>query len=54
MVATILHCANDVRYEAVPDPKILKPTDAIIKLSATCICGSDLWPIAACSRSAVP
>lgn len=44
MLATILHGAGDVRYESVPDPKILKPTDAIIKLSASCICGSDLWP----------
>jgi threonine dehydrogenase-like Zn-dependent dehydrogenase len=33
-----------VRFEDVPEPKILKPTDAIIRLSATCICGSDLWP----------
>ena len=44
MYATVLHGPNDVRYESVADPKILKPTDAIIKLAATCICGSDLWP----------
>lgn len=44
MLATVLHGPRDVRYEHVEDPKILKPTDAIIKLSATCICGSDLWP----------
>ncbi len=44
MFATVLHGPGDVRYEQVEDPKILKPTDAIIKLSATCICGSDLWP----------
>jgi len=44
MLATVLHGAGDVRYEDVAEPKILKPTDAIIKLSATCICGSDLWP----------
>ncbi|MCC6728744.1 MAG: zinc-dependent alcohol dehydrogenase family protein [Chthonomonadales bacterium] len=44
MYATIMHGPGDVRYEQVPDPKIEKPTDAIIKLSATCICGSDLWP----------
>ncbi|TWB36553.1 zinc-dependent alcohol dehydrogenase family protein [Nitrospirillum pindoramense] len=44
MLATILHGAGDVRYEPVADPQILKPTDAIIKLAATCICGSDLWP----------
>lgn len=40
----MLHGPGDVRYENVPEPKILKPTDAIIRLSATCICGSDLWP----------
>jgi threonine dehydrogenase-like Zn-dependent dehydrogenase len=44
MLATVLHGAGDVRYEDVAEPRILKPTDAIIKLSATCICGSDLWP----------
>lgn len=44
MFAAVMHGPRDVRYERVEDPKILKPTDAIIKLSATCICGSDLWP----------
>lgn len=44
MYATVMHGPGDVRFERVEDPKILKPTDAIIKLSATCICGSDLWP----------
>ena len=44
MLATVLHAPGDVRYEDVAEPTILKPTDAIIKLSATCICGSDLWP----------
>lgn len=44
MYATVMHGPGDVRYERVEDPKILKPTDAIIKLSATSICGSDLWP----------
>ncbi|PYF08747.1 hypothetical protein C8J30_11175 [Rhodobacter viridis] len=44
MYATVMHGPGDVRYERVEDPKILKPTDAILKLSATCICGSDLWP----------
>jgi threonine dehydrogenase-like Zn-dependent dehydrogenase len=44
MLATVLHGPGDVRYEHVEDPKILKPTDAIIKLSASCVCGSDLWP----------
>lgn len=44
MLATIMHGPGDVRFESVPDPKILQPTDAIIRLAASCICGSDLWP----------
>ncbi|WP_214475652.1 zinc-dependent alcohol dehydrogenase family protein [Mesorhizobium sp. dw_380] len=44
MLATILHKPGDIRCEEVADPKIIHPTDAIIKLSASCICGSDLWP----------
>ena len=44
MLATVMHGPGDIRYEDVVEPKILKPTDAIIKLAATCICGSDLWP----------
>lgn len=44
MRATVLHGPGDIRFEEVPEPKILKPTDAIIKLAATCVCGSDLWP----------
>lgn len=44
MLATILHRPRDVRCEEVPEPKLHKPTDAIIRLSASCICGSDLWP----------
>ena len=44
MLATVLHGPGDIRCEEIEDPKILKPTDAIIKLSASCVCGSDLWP----------
>ncbi|NII10966.1 zinc-dependent alcohol dehydrogenase family protein [Oleiagrimonas sp. C23AA] len=44
MLATVLHGPGDVRFENVADPQIIKPTDAIIKLAATCVCGSDLWP----------
>ena len=44
MLGTVLYTPGDIRCEEVSDPKILKPTDAIIKLSASCICGSDLWP----------
>jgi len=44
MKGTVLYGARDVRFEERDAPKIVKPTDAIIKLSATCVCGSDLWP----------
>lgn len=44
MLATVLHGPGDIRFEDVPEPAILRPTDAIIRLSATCVCGSDLWP----------
>ncbi|WP_457588425.1 zinc-dependent alcohol dehydrogenase family protein [Ensifer canadensis] len=44
MLATVLHGKGDIRCEEVAEPKILKPTDAIIKLAASCVCGSDLWP----------
>ena len=46
MRATVLHAAGDVRIEDVPDPSIVDPTDAIIRVTRTCICGSDLWPYA--------
>ena len=44
MLGTMLYAPGDVRVEERDEPKILKPTDAIIRLTATCICGSDLWP----------
>jgi threonine dehydrogenase-like Zn-dependent dehydrogenase len=40
----MLYGPRDIRFETRPEPKITKPTDAILRLSATCICGSDLWP----------
>jgi threonine dehydrogenase-like Zn-dependent dehydrogenase len=39
-----MHAPGDVRVEDREDPTIIEPTDAIIRISATCICGSDLWP----------
>ncbi|GLQ10962.1 IMP dehydrogenase [Devosia yakushimensis] len=54
MLATVLHGPGDVRYEDVAEPTILHPTDAIIKLSATCICGSDLWPYRGASPVTAP
>jgi threonine dehydrogenase-like Zn-dependent dehydrogenase len=44
MRGTVLHAPGDVRVEDRPDPTIEQPTDAVIRLAATCVCGSDLWP----------
>lgn len=44
MRATTIHAPGDIRFEDVPDPRIEEPTDAIVKVVAGCICGSDLWP----------
>ena len=44
MRAVIMHSPGDVRVEDVPVPHLVKPTDAIIRVDAACICGSDLWP----------
>lgn len=54
MQATVMHAPGDVRYEQVPDPRIEQPTDAIIQLAATCICGSDLWPYRGFSEIGAP
>jgi threonine dehydrogenase-like Zn-dependent dehydrogenase len=44
MRATIMYQAGDVRVENVPDAQLVEATDAIIRVSRACICGSDLWP----------
>ena len=44
MRGAIIHAPGDVRFEEREDPTIINPTDAIIRMSATCVCGSDLWP----------
>jgi threonine dehydrogenase-like Zn-dependent dehydrogenase len=44
MRGAVLYAPGDVRLEEREDLKIVEPTDAIIRLSATCVCGSDLWP----------
>lgn len=43
MKATVFHAAGDVRVETVPDPVIVDPGDAIVRVTHACICGSDLW-----------
>jgi len=44
MKGTMIYGPRDIRFEDVPEPKIEKPTDAIIRLAVSCVCGSDLWP----------
>jgi threonine dehydrogenase-like Zn-dependent dehydrogenase len=43
MRGAVIYAPGDVRVEQRDDPKIINPTDAIIRLSASCVCGSDLW-----------
>src|SRR3954447_441781 len=51
MRATVMHAAGDVRIEDVPDPAIIDPTDALVRVTRACICGSDLWPYWSMERS---
>jgi threonine dehydrogenase-like Zn-dependent dehydrogenase len=44
MRGAVLYAPGDIRVEDRDDPKLIEPTDAILQLSATCVCGSDLWP----------
>jgi threonine dehydrogenase-like Zn-dependent dehydrogenase len=43
MRAAVFHAPGDIRIESVPDPRIQEPTDAIVRITHTAICGSDLW-----------
>lgn len=44
MLATVIHAAHDIRVEEVPDPVLSTGDDAIVRVVAACVCGSDLWP----------
>jgi len=44
MQGTVLYGAGDIRFEDCAEPTIVEPTDVVIRLPVTCICGSDLWP----------
>jgi threonine dehydrogenase-like Zn-dependent dehydrogenase len=44
MRATVMYGAGDVRVENVPDARLVEPTDALLRVTRACICGSDLWP----------
>src|SRR3954454_10971357 len=52
MRATIMYRAGDVRVDDVPDAQLVDPTDAVVRVTRACICGSDLWPYAAMEPSA--
>src|SRR5579883_2268708 len=54
MKGAVLHGARDVRFEERDAPRIVEPTDAVVRLSATCICGSDLWPYRGISATGEP
>lgn len=54
MKATVIHGERDIRLEEVPDPTISRPTDAIVKVVAACVCGSDLWPYRGIQKTSSP
>lgn len=54
MKATILNAPRDIRVEDVPDPTIVRPTDALVRVTAACVCGSDLWPYRGINEVAGP
>lgn len=54
MRATLMYGAGDVRVEDVPDSVIKQPTDALVRVTASCVCGSDLWPYASMSPADGP
>jgi threonine dehydrogenase-like Zn-dependent dehydrogenase len=49
--ATLLHGDHDIRFDEVPDPVLVTGDDAIVRVVAACVCGSDLWPYRGITRS---
>ena len=54
MKGAVLYGPRDIRYVEREDPKIVEPTDVILRLSATSVCGSDLWPYRGVDLSGQP
>ncbi|MBX6769394.1 MAG: alcohol dehydrogenase catalytic domain-containing protein, partial [Actinomadura rubrobrunea] len=54
MRGAVIHAPGDIRLETLDDPKIINPTDAIIRTAVTCVCGSDLWPYRGVEPTAEP
>ena len=52
MRAAVMYSAGDIRIDTVADPQLQQPTDAVVRVVAGCICGSDLWPYASMEASA--
>src|ERR687895_774803 len=52
MRGAVLYGPRDIRFEDRPESKIIKPTDTIIRMAATCVCGYDLWPCRGIEASA--
>ncbi|MFE7980433.1 zinc-dependent alcohol dehydrogenase family protein [Streptomyces shenzhenensis] len=44
MRGAVIHAPGDIRFETLDGPRLLRPTDAVIRTAVTCVCGSDLWP----------
>jgi threonine dehydrogenase-like Zn-dependent dehydrogenase len=51
MRATVMYGPGDVRVESIPDAAIHEQTDAIVRVTRACICGSDLWPYRTLERT---
>lgn len=54
MLATVIHGARDIRVEEVPDPELSTGADAIVRVVAACVCGSDLWPYRGVTETTEP
>ncbi|MFL5411046.1 MAG: alcohol dehydrogenase catalytic domain-containing protein, partial [Myxococcales bacterium] len=54
MRGAVLYAPRDIRVEDREEPRITKATDAVIRMAATCICGSDLWPYRGISQVEKP
>jgi threonine dehydrogenase-like Zn-dependent dehydrogenase len=52
--ATLIHAPRDIRFEEVPDPAVRRPGDAVVKVVAACVCGSDLWPYRGVTETTEP
>ncbi|MBX3309195.1 MAG: zinc-dependent alcohol dehydrogenase family protein [Cryobacterium sp.] len=54
MKATLIYGERDIRFDVVPEPSLQAETDAIVRVAAACVCGSDLWPYRGITPTAEP